>query len=425
MKKTKTYALFLTLCFCNIIIAQVGIGTVNPDSSSILEISSNSKGILLPRLTISERDAIANPANGLLIYNETTSNFNYYNSEWKDFSPSYKSVNSTSTISSNSTTDINIVGMTLSPFGGKYSVSFESQISNTEMPVPNYVNSNMLLADFTNLYNQIVAVSPIDTHAPAYGGGETISPGRYDVASAISIGGNLKLDGLGNPNSIFIFHSGGAINFAANTTIILMNGASQENIFWVGEGAVGVGADSIIYGNLVSHGAAISVGANTNVYGRLLTNSGAVAFGPGNCSAPINESLLFNLGTLESFVIFTGSGVISNTGVSVYNGNICTGAGATSSLSAATVNGIIVPPNVNTNISGNEVEACTATFGVYENDVLILSSSKQITCSVGFTNISLSAIANITNGQSITVKWKLNNGTLSLGNRVLTAVKVQ
>ncbi|MES2765121.1 MAG: hypothetical protein V4642_04590 [Bacteroidota bacterium] len=59
----------------------VGIGTSTPDSSAILELStqllSTPKGVLLPRLTTAQRDAIILPAPTLLIYNTTTSRFEY------------------------------------------------------------------------------------------------------------------------------------------------------------------------------------------------------------------------------------------------------------------------------------------------------------------------------------------------------------
>ena len=48
--------------------AQVGIGTNSPDSSSVLDITSTSGGLLLPRMNESQRDAINSPAAGLLIY---------------------------------------------------------------------------------------------------------------------------------------------------------------------------------------------------------------------------------------------------------------------------------------------------------------------------------------------------------------------
>lgn len=61
-------------------LAQVGIGTVTPDSSSVLDIVSNDSGILIPRMTMAERDAIASPALGLLIFQTDNSpGFYYYN----------------------------------------------------------------------------------------------------------------------------------------------------------------------------------------------------------------------------------------------------------------------------------------------------------------------------------------------------------
>ncbi|MET3037725.1 hypothetical protein ABXT08_16610 [Chryseobacterium sp. NRRL B-14859] len=48
--------------------AQVGINTKTPDNSAALEVYSQNKGMLIPRLTTAKRDAIPNPANSLLIY---------------------------------------------------------------------------------------------------------------------------------------------------------------------------------------------------------------------------------------------------------------------------------------------------------------------------------------------------------------------
>ncbi|MEZ4861104.1 MAG: hypothetical protein R3C14_07355 [Caldilineaceae bacterium] len=47
----------------------IGIGTNTPDPSAILDIDFINKGVLFPRLTTAQRDAISAPATGLLIYN--------------------------------------------------------------------------------------------------------------------------------------------------------------------------------------------------------------------------------------------------------------------------------------------------------------------------------------------------------------------
>jgi len=48
--------------------AQVGIGTTTPDASAKLEVSSTSKGILFPRMTTVQRNAIISPASGLHVF---------------------------------------------------------------------------------------------------------------------------------------------------------------------------------------------------------------------------------------------------------------------------------------------------------------------------------------------------------------------
>ena len=70
--------------------AQVGINTSTPDASSILDIQSTDKGILIPRMTTAERIAITNPANGLMVYETTAQKFWYYNgSVWVDLSVAF------------------------------------------------------------------------------------------------------------------------------------------------------------------------------------------------------------------------------------------------------------------------------------------------------------------------------------------------
>ena len=47
----------------------VGIGTTTPDATAQLDISSTSKGLLIPRLSTGQRNAIVSPAQGLMILN--------------------------------------------------------------------------------------------------------------------------------------------------------------------------------------------------------------------------------------------------------------------------------------------------------------------------------------------------------------------
>lgn len=68
-------ATVLSINYCSY--SQVGIGTTTPDASSILDITSTNQGLLLPRLTTANENAIISPATGLLLYNTNLNEFRF------------------------------------------------------------------------------------------------------------------------------------------------------------------------------------------------------------------------------------------------------------------------------------------------------------------------------------------------------------
>ena len=66
MKKLLIFAAVIAVSFTTS--AQVGIGTAAPDASAALDITSTTSGLLPPRMTKVQRDAIATPAAGLIMY---------------------------------------------------------------------------------------------------------------------------------------------------------------------------------------------------------------------------------------------------------------------------------------------------------------------------------------------------------------------
>ena len=95
MKKTLFYfsrtihtrfsiVLFLTFFSISALSAQVGIGTENPEASSIFDVTSTSKGFLVPRMTESQKNSISSPAQGLLVFqtNGTIGFYSYDGSNW-------------------------------------------------------------------------------------------------------------------------------------------------------------------------------------------------------------------------------------------------------------------------------------------------------------------------------------------------------
>lgn len=62
------YTFLAAVLFTATTFAQVGINTETPDASAALDIASTTKGLLIPRMTNAQRQAISNPAAGLQVF---------------------------------------------------------------------------------------------------------------------------------------------------------------------------------------------------------------------------------------------------------------------------------------------------------------------------------------------------------------------
>ena len=81
------FTLFAAVLLTATTYAQIGINNENPDSSAALDITSTTGGLLVPRMTETQRDAISPAATGLMIYQtDGTVGFYYYNgSSWEGY----------------------------------------------------------------------------------------------------------------------------------------------------------------------------------------------------------------------------------------------------------------------------------------------------------------------------------------------------
>ena len=82
MKKLLIITVLFLICQIGVVSVvegqNVGINETNPDNSALLEMTSTERGLLVPRMTEIERDAIVSPADGLIIYNYDDTCLNLY-----------------------------------------------------------------------------------------------------------------------------------------------------------------------------------------------------------------------------------------------------------------------------------------------------------------------------------------------------------
>jgi hypothetical protein len=423
--------LILLLFSSNTILAQsMGISNsaITPDASSILEMRTTGKGMLIPRMTETERNNISSPATGLMLYNTSSNQYNFYNgSAWVAWgSTTYLTVDAGSTITTSSTSDIVVTDMTKTALeAGTYTIFFNGQVT---IPAADYTtgfSTAEAKADLSLIYNDITNIPVTDTHLITFGSGEILTPGVYLVGGAMSITGSLTLDGQGDSNALFIIRGSAAFNTSAGATVTLINGAQPQNVYWVAQDAIGFGANTKIQGTLFSNSAAIAVGSDCIITGRLLTKSGAVAFGPGTLSLPEDFSTI-DFRSLTNFTLFTGGGGVANSGISTYTGDIGTNLGAITGFDAATVNGTIFQAGSTTTVTPVDH---MATFSLYKNGVLIPNSSRTRTHLTNPSDISLQGFSSIAVDDVIDVRWKIdaqNSDSIEVSviNRILTLVKV-
>jgi hypothetical protein len=71
----------------------VGVGTNAPHASAALEVKDSARGILIPRMTATQRTSITSPAEGLMVYQtDGSKGFWYYDGAiWKNVSASSSS----------------------------------------------------------------------------------------------------------------------------------------------------------------------------------------------------------------------------------------------------------------------------------------------------------------------------------------------
>ncbi len=144
-------------------------------------------------------------------------------------------------------------------------------------------------SDLTTAYND-AAGRPGGTTVTGDLGGQTLAPGVYTSGSSMGLTGDVTLDGLGDPNAVFIFQMGSTLTTASGSRVSLINAAQSCNVFWQVGSSATLGSNSTFRGNILAL-TSITVTTGTTVDGRTLARNGAVTLDTNTitratCSAP-------------------------------------------------------------------------------------------------------------------------------------------
>ena len=170
--------------------SQVGVGTVTPDPSSVLDVQSSSHGVLVPRLSNANRSNIVSPAQGLIIFNTDTKSLQ------------------------------NNIGTPAAPIWGVYGLSNSTKYSNTDTTtdlsgtnVPIFGNLNW--NDNTSLFQNISSTEL-----------RVLATGRYEIRV------NIYLTFSSNRGAIEmqIYQNGSPIGSHSSVGYLNSTGATSASI---------------------------------------------------------------------------------------------------------------------------------------------------------------------------------------------------
>ncbi|MDA9333745.1 hypothetical protein N9Q52_01680 [Polaribacter sp.] len=294
--------------------AQVGVGTTTPDASAALDITSTTKGLLIPRMTNTQRDAIVSPASGLMIYqSDQDFGFYFYNgTQWTIVG--IETVNGTANeievSTSNATTTIGLPDNTTITtsvtvdglyFGtgagdGDNNLAVGSSMGSGTGKRNTAIGSGALESYSGTGYDNNTAIGYSNMKALSTGSGNTAlgAENMFSLTTGIantSIGNQTMLNvSEGSNNTGLGQRAGESITTGINNTLIGLNAdvsspnANNETV--IGKGATGSGDNTVQLGNTsvtnVNTSGTITAGAITipntdGTTGQVLSTDGSGA----------------------------------------------------------------------------------------------------------------------------------------------------
>ncbi|MFT7030184.1 MAG: hypothetical protein ACJA2C_001579 [Marinoscillum sp.] len=134
-------------------------------------------------------------------------------------------------------------------------------------------------ADLLIVYNSLnTLTADIELLAPAqFGHNLVLTPHTYVMNTAVTFTDTLILDARGNEDAVFIIKTYGAFASGVNSNVLLRNGTQAKNVYWMVNGAVSIGDNSVFKGTIIANNGAIDLLIGSTIDGRALTTDGAIS----------------------------------------------------------------------------------------------------------------------------------------------------
>lgn len=323
----------------------IGINNDNPHASAILDITSTERGVLIPRMTTGERDAISSPANGLLIYNTTTTSFWFYNgSTWIEL---------ISNVSTDEITDAD---------------------NDTKIQVEETDDEDLIRFDVAGTeYFRMDA-------------------GRLEfrnTGNSVFIGQNSgSADDLTNNNNVFVGHNSGRRNISGQRNVgvgyrsVLANTTGSDNI--------GLGEDALRLNTTGSYN--IAIGANS--LDASVTNDSNISIGYNALTRLTNGSnnIAFGLSSLTQLTSGTGNVAIGNSSLqNNTSGSNNTAIGRLAGGNATGSGNVFIGYQAGRNETGDNKlyieptnSATPLIWGDFSADSLVINGSQYVTNNITY-----------------------------------------